>query len=74
MTDRQREELAVLDAKDQLTEEEELFAAVRLISKHCSLRGDDCSDCPLLHWCEINDAVGLSAVPDEWPDPEEGGD
>ncbi len=67
-------QLAPQETARMTEEEEELFAAVRLISKHCSLRGDDCSDCPLLHWCEINDAAGLSAVPDEWPDPEEGDD
>lgn len=51
----------------------ELFAAVRLISNNCALQGGDCSDCPLLDWCERNDDFGLSTIPEEWPDPEEGG-
>jgi len=52
---------------------EELFAAVRLISNHCALQGNDCSECPLFDWCERTAHFGLSTVPDEWPDPEEGG-
>lgn len=52
---------------------EELFAAVRLISNNCARHGGDCSDCPLLDWCDRNDDFGLSTIPEEWRDPEEGG-
>jgi hypothetical protein len=48
---------------------EELFAAVRLIKKHCdSMNGKACCDCPLHPICDRC----FIGIPDEWPDPEEG--
>lgn len=49
---------------------EELFAAVRLIKEHCdSMAKIACSDCSLR--CVCNRC--FIGIPDEWPDPEEGG-
>ena len=50
---------------------QELFAAVRLIKEHCaSVAEEACRDCPLQSVCNRC----FIGIPDEWPDPEEGGD
>lgn len=50
---------------------EELFAAVRLIKEHCDSMGERaCRDCPLTIAICNRCFIG---IPDEWPDPEEGG-
>ncbi len=54
-----------------MTTAEELFAAIRLISKHCALQLDDCSNCPLLDWCNGIDYGGIT-IPEKWPDPKKG--
>lgn len=52
---------------------EELFAAVRLIKKHC--KDSDMEECicccPLSYFCS-NRRIGYD-LPEEWPDPAEGG-
>ena len=50
---------------------EELFKAVRLIKEHCvSMAEEACCDCPLQSVCNRC----FIGIPDEWPDPEGGGD
>ena len=49
---------------------EELFKAVRTIKEYCdSMSEKSCYLCPVRRICE-RCFVG---IPDEWPDPEEGG-
>ena len=49
---------------------EELFKAVRLIKEHCvSMAEEACCDCHLQSVCNRC----FIGIPDEWPDPEEGG-
>lgn len=52
---------------------EELFAAVRLIHKHCISLKFGCRGCPLNDWCDEEYDNRDGASPDQWPDPEEGG-
>ena len=67
---------AYLDAQrsyyDSLEDrKEELFAAVRLLSKHC--RESACYECELNTLCHNYEyGIGNSA-PQYWPGPEEGG-
>lgn len=50
---------------------EELFNAVRLIKDHCdSMAEKACSNCPLNSTICNRCFIG---IPDQWPDPEEGG-
>lgn len=49
---------------------EELFEAVRLIKEHCaSMAKEAWCDCFLQSVC----SRCFIGIPDEWPDPEEGG-
>lgn len=49
---------------------EELFEAVRLIKEHCdSMAEISCFQCHLKSVCNRC----FIGIPDEWPDPEEGG-
>lgn len=49
---------------------EELFAAVRLIHKHCISLKFGCRGCPLNDWCDEEYDNRDGASPDQWPDPD----
>lgn len=50
---------------------EELYKAVRLLSKHC--RESSCYECALNTLCHNNEYCIGNSAPTFWPDPEEGG-
>ena len=53
---------------------EELFEAVRTITKECRVHDYTCSTCKLDHFCHPQDESGpFNYPPCYWPDPEEGG-
>ena len=55
----------------RMTEEEELFEAVRTIKSYC--KGFQCNDeCKIFAYCGSDGHFGKSS-PRFWPDPEEGG-